>query len=73
MHRPSLAVLGTNLRGPVAGPIQRLAMHLRRSAARLQAGFRRSIGGLQRQATDRLIDSVLGSKSSSEFPFVYGS
>ena len=28
----------------------------RRSAARLQAGFRRSIGGLHRQATDRLIE-----------------
>jgi len=28
----------------------------RRSAARLQAGFRRSIGGLHRQASDRLIE-----------------
>jgi hypothetical protein len=28
----------------------------RLSAARLQAGFRRSIGGLHRQATDRLIE-----------------
>jgi glutathione S-transferase len=44
-----------------------LAAYVARGEARprLQAGFRRSIGGLQ--ATDRLIEAVLGSKSSSEF------
>jgi hypothetical protein len=41
--------------------------HARRSAARLQAGFRRAIGNLHRQATDQLIQAVLDSKSSAEF------
>ena len=35
----------------------------RRSAARLQAGFRRSIGGCHRQATDRLIKARSGLKN----------
>ena len=34
----------------------------RRSAARIQAGFRRSIGGVRRQATDRLIEVLARSR-----------
>ena len=41
----------------------------RRSAVRLQTGFRRSIGGLHRQATDRLIEVHPG----RVFRSVYGS
>ena len=46
----------------------------RRSAARLQAGFRRSIGGLHRQATDRLIEVRPGLEVVIRvFRSVYGS
>jgi glutathione S-transferase len=46
----------------------------RRSAGRLQAGFRRSIGGLHRQATDRLIEVSPGLEVVIRvFRSVYGS
>ncbi len=46
----------------------------RRSAARLQAGFRRSIDGLHRQATDRLIEVRPGLEVVIRvFRSVYGS
>src|SRR4029077_9146189 len=46
----------------------------RRSAGRLQAGFRRSIGGLHRQATDRLIEVRPGLEVVIRvFRSVYGS